>query len=53
MTHLFEEVWDMKKVSLEVNGKKITKEVPISPVIEKRISDYLSKRKKEFSPSPD
>ncbi len=33
--------------------KKITKEVPISPVIEKKISDYLSKRKKEFSPSPD
>ena len=39
----------MKKVSLEVNGKKITKEVSISPVIKKRISDYLSKGKKEFS----
>jgi len=41
------------KIIGDLSYKKITKEVPISPVIEKRISDYLSKRKKEFSPSPD
>jgi len=41
------------KIIGDLSYKKITKEVSISPVIEKRISDYLSKRKKEFSPSPD
>ena len=41
------------KIIGDLSYKKIAKEVPISPVIEKRISDYLSKRKKEFSPSPD
>ena len=41
------------KIIGDLSYKKITKEVPISSVIEKRISDYLSKRKKEFSPSPD
>ena len=41
-----------KKIG-DLSYKKITKEVSISPVIEKRISDYLSKGKKEFSPSPD
>ena len=41
------------KIIGDLSYKKITKEVSISPVIEKRISDYLSKGKKEFSPSPD
>ena len=41
------------KIIGDLSYKKITKEVRISPVIEKKISDYLSKRKKEFSPSPD
>jgi len=33
--------------------EKIIKKVPISPVIEKKVYDLLSKRKKEFSSSPD
>jgi hypothetical protein len=33
--------------------KKIIKEVPISPTVEKKLSKYLAKRKKEFSSSPD
>tara|TARA_Y100000590_G_scaffold340951_1_gene388915 strand:+ start:351 stop:1580 length:1230 start_codon:yes stop_codon:yes gene_type:complete len=33
--------------------KKIIKKVPKSPIIEKIISDYLSKSKKKSSPSPD
>lgn len=37
----------------DLTYKKIAKEVAISTVIEKRISDYLSKHKKEFSRSPD
>ena len=41
------------KIIGDLSYKKISKEVSISPVIEKRISDYLSKGKKEFSPSPD
>ena len=41
------------KIIGDLSYKKITKEVSISPVIKKRISDYLSKGKKEFSPSPD
>ena len=32
--------------------RKIIKEVPISPVIKKRIYDFLSKRKKKISTSP-
>ena len=41
------------KIIGDLSYKKITKEVSISPDIEKKISDYLSKHKKEFSPSPD
>ena len=37
----------------DLSYKKITKEVSISPAIEKKITNYLSKRKKEISPSPD
>ena len=33
--------------------EKIIKKVPISSVIEKKVYDLLSKRKKVFSSSPD
>ena len=42
MTHLFEEVWGMKKVSLEVNGKKITKEVPDHTILSVFLRDILN-----------
>ena len=42
MTHLFEEVRGMKKVSLEVNGKKITKEVPDHTILSVFLRDILS-----------
>ena len=40
--HLFEEVWDMKKVSLEVNGKKIIKEVPDHTILSVFLRDILN-----------
>ena len=42
MTHLFEEVWGVKKVSLEVNGKKITKEVPDHTILSVFLRDILN-----------
>ena len=41
------------KIIGDLSYKKITKEVSISPAIEKKITNYLSKRKKEISPSPE
>ena len=41
------------KIMGDLSYKKIIKEIPISPVIEKKLSDKLSKRKKEFFSSPD
>ena len=41
------------KIMGDLSYKKIIKKVSISPVIEKKIYDLLSKRKKEFSSSPD
>ena len=41
------------KITGDLSYKKIIKEIPISPVIEKKVYDLLSKRKKEISPSPD
>ena len=41
------------KIIGDLSYKKIMKKVPISPTIEKKVYDLLSKRKKEFSPSPD
>ena len=41
-----------KKIG-DLSYKKIIKEIIISPFIERKLSDYLSKRKKEISPSPD
>ena len=41
------------KIMGDLSYKKIIKEIPISPAIEKKLSDDLLKRKKEFSPSPD
>jgi len=41
-----------KKIG-DFSYKKIVKEVTISPVIEKILSDYLLRHKKEFSSSPD
>jgi len=41
------------KIMGDLSYKKIIKKVPISPVIEKKVYDLLSKRKKEFSSSPD
>ena len=41
-----------KKIG-DLSYKKIIKEIIISPFIERKLSDYLSKRKKELSPSPD
>ena len=40
------------KIIGDYSYKKIIKEVPISPVIEKRVYDFLSKRKKKNSTSP-
>ena len=37
----------------DLSYKQITKKISISPVIEKKISDFLSKHKKKSSPSPD
>ena len=42
MTYLFEEVWGVKKVSLEVNGKKITKEVPDHTILSVFLRDILN-----------
>tara|TARA_B100000686_G_scaffold155383_1_gene163198 strand:- start:17 stop:508 length:492 start_codon:yes stop_codon:yes gene_type:complete len=42
MSHLFEEKRDMKKVSLEVNGKKITKEVPDHTILSVFLRDILN-----------
>ena len=33
--------------------EKIIKKIPISPVVEKKVYDLLSKRKKDLSPYPD
>ena len=41
------------KIIGDLSYKKIIKKVPISPIIEKKVYDLLSKRKKELSPSPD
>ena len=41
------------KIIGDTSYKKIIKEIPISPVIEKKLSNKLSKRKEDFSPSPD
>jgi len=41
-----------KKIG-DLSYKKIIKKTMISPFVEKKLSDYLSKRKKEFSPAPD
>jgi len=41
------------KIIGDPSYKKIIKEIPISPVIEKKLSNKLSKRKEDFSPSPD
>ena len=41
------------KIMGDLSYKKIIKKIPISPVIEKKVYDLLSKRKKELSPSPD
>ena len=41
------------KIMGDLSYKKIIKKIPISPVIEKKVYDLLSKRKKEFSSSPD
>ena len=42
MTDLFEEVGGVKKVSLEVNGKKITKEVPDHTILSVFLRDILN-----------
>jgi len=41
------------KITGDLSYKKIIKKIPISPVIEKKVYDLLSKRKKDLSPSPD
>jgi len=41
------------KIIGDTSYKKIIKEIPISPVIEKKLSNKLSKRKEDFSPAPD
>ena len=41
------------KIIGDPSYKKIIKKIPISPVIEKKLSNKLSKRKEDFSPSPD
>ena len=41
------------KIIGDPSYKKIIKEIPISPVIEKKLSNKLSRRKEDFSPSPD
>ena len=41
------------KIIGDLSYKKIIKKIPISPVIEKKVYDLVSKRKKEFSSSPD
>ena len=41
------------KIIGDPSYKKIIKEIPISPVIEKKLSNKLSKRKEDFSPAPD
>ncbi len=41
------------KIMGDLSYKKIIKKIPISPVIEKKVYDLLSKRKKDLSPSPD
>jgi len=41
------------KIMGDLSYKKIIKEIPISSVIEKKLSNKLSKRKKDLSPSPD
>ena len=41
------------KIIGDPSYKKIIKEIPISPIIEKKLSNKLSKRKEDFSPSPD
>ena len=41
------------KIMGDLTYKKIIKKTPISPVIEKKVYDLLSKRKKNLSPSPD
>ena len=42
MSHLFEEVRNMKKVSLKVNGKKFTKEVPDHTILSVFLRDILN-----------
>lgn len=41
------------KIIGDPSYKKIIKEIPMSPIIEKKLSNKLSKRKEDFSPSPD
>ena len=41
------------KIMGDLSYKKIIKKIPISSVIEKKLSNKLSKRKKDLSPSPD
>ena len=41
------------KIIGDLSYKKIMKKAPISPIIEKKVYDLLSKHKKEFSPYPD
>ena len=41
------------KIIDDLSYKKIIKNLSISPTIEKKVYDLLSKRKKEFFPSPD
>ena len=41
------------KIIGDTSYKKIIKEIPISPAIEKKLSNKLSKRKEDFSPAPD
>ena len=41
------------KIICDLSYKKIIKKIPISPVIEKKVYDLVSKRKKELSSSPD
>ena len=42
MPHLFEEARNMKKVSLKVNGKKFTKEVPDHTILSVFLRDILN-----------
>ena len=42
MSHLFEEVRNMKMVSLKVNGKKFTKEVPDHTILSVFLRDILN-----------